>query len=53
MARATNYDAIRAFTIDEAFEQMRKYTCESDAPQDMISLPREVVAPAQSRVRPE
>jgi hypothetical protein len=46
-----NHDAIRTFAIDEAFEQMRKYTCEGDAPQHMISRPR--AAPAQSRVRPE
>ena len=48
-----NHNAIRTLAIDEAFDQMRKYPCEGDAPQHMISWPRNVVAPAQSCVRPE
>jgi hypothetical protein len=46
VAAAMDYDTIRPFTIDETFDQMGKYACESNAAQHLLGWPREVGPPA-------
>jgi hypothetical protein len=41
-----DYDTIRPFAINETFDQVGKYACESNAAQHLVGWPREVGPPA-------